>query len=155
MALALNATLPPTVAEFRKAFPEFVDVPDDKIEFELFSAMQWVDTYWSPIDAKLAVMYSAAHFISLHDDATGGASSGDGSGSGGGGGTVDPEVGKIYVKTVRFRDRMVTYERVDASAQKDTSAGTGSDASEFWEGTYYGKRYLSFLRRNVPHIAVI
>jgi len=152
MALVYNATLPPTVAEFRKAFPEFVDVSDDKIEFELFSAMQWVDTYWSPIDAKLAVMYSAAHFLAMHNSETGGASSG---GESGGGGTVDPEVGKIFVKTVRFRDRMVSYERVDAKGATSSEGSGGSDASEFWEGTYYGKRYLSFLRRNVPHIAVI
>jgi len=153
--MAFNATLPPTVAEFRSAFPEFAEVPDSKVEFELFSAMQWVDTYWSPIDAKLAVMYSAAHFLSMHDTASGGVISGDEGGSGGGGGAVDPEVGKIWVRTVRFRDRMITYDRVDASDATGGSSGTGSDASEFWEATYYGKRYLSFLRRNVPHVAVI
>jgi hypothetical protein len=60
------------------------------------------------------------------------------------------------VRTVRFRDRMVTYDRVDASdASGGGSAGGGSDASEFWEATYYGKRYLAYLRRNVPHVAVI
>ena len=110
--MTINPTLPPTVDEFRKVFPEFVDVSDEQVQFYLDTAMQWIDTFWYPIDAKLAVMYAAAHYLFLQDQATGGEITSGGSSGGGGGVTTDPEVGKIWVKSVRFRDRQVSYERV-------------------------------------------
>jgi hypothetical protein len=153
--MAINPTLPPTVDEFRKVFPEFVDVSDEQVQFYLDTAMQWIDTFWYPIDAKLAVLYAAAHYLYLHDQASGGTITG-GSESGGGGVVADPEVGKIWVKSVRFRDRQVTYDRVAAGADKQGGgASTSSAASEFWESTPYGEMYLSFRRRNVPHVAVV
>jgi len=153
--MTINPTLPPTVAEFRAAFPEFADVSDTQVQLYLDIGMQWVDKYWFSPDAKIAAMYAAAHYLSLHDRASGGEISGGG-GSGGGGGVVDPEVGLIWAKSVRFRDRQVTYERV-GTAQEKTSSGSGTVAgsSKFWEATPYGQLYLSFLRRNVPHVAVI
>jgi hypothetical protein len=156
--MAFNATLPPTVAEFRAVFPEFAAASDAQVEFYLFTGMQWVDTYWAPIDAKLAVMYAAAHFLWVQSQASGGTSldtGGSGSSGSGGGAQTDPEVGKIWARTVRFRDRMVTFERVNANDNQSGSSGGGSDASQFWEATAYGQMYLSFLRRNVPHVAVI
>ncbi len=154
----INATLPPTIDEFRKMFPEFDDVGDDHVQLYLDIGMLWVDTFWDPIDAKIAVMYVAAHYIWIHDLASGGTiSSGSEGGSGGsGGGPVDPEVGKIWVKSVRFRDRSVTYERVGMAS--DTSKSSGQDraaSAEFWESSPYGLMYLSFRRRNVPHCAVV
>jgi len=153
--MAINPTLPPTVAEFREAFPEFADVSDPQVQLYLDIAMQWVDTFWWPIDAKVAVMYAAAHYLSMHDQASGGEISGEGE-AGGGGGVVDPELGKIWVKSVRFRDRQVSYERVGTDSQKQSSGGGSFVASdEFWTATPYGQLYLSFRRRNVAHIAVI
>jgi len=150
----INPTLPPTVAEFRAAFPEFASVSDEQVQLHLDIGMQWVDTFWWPIDAKLAVMYSAAHYLSLHDQASGGEISGEG-GLGGGGGVVDPEVGKIWIKSVRFRDRQVSYERVGTDQPKVSTGGSTAASSEFWESTPYGQLYLSFRRRNVPHVAVV
>jgi len=156
--MAIDPTLPPTVAEFRALFPEFAGVSDERIQVNLDIAMMWVDTFWNPYDAKVAVMYAAAHYLSLHDQAAGGAISGGDEGGSGGGGVVDPELGKIWVKSVRFRDRQVTYDRVSLSDQKSSSSGggnTSSASSEFWEATKYGEIYLSYVRRNAPHIAVI
>jgi len=159
--LVLNPTLPPTVDEFRKMFPEFADVADDQIEFYIFEGMQWVDTYWEPIDAKLGVLYSAAHFLRMQDLASGGeiTSGGGDSGAGGSGGTlpVDPEVGKIWVKSVRFRDRQVTYDRVGIPGETSKAGGGDGTTSseEYWEATFYGQAYLKYRRRNVPHVAVV
>lgn len=153
--MAINPTLPPTVAEFRAAFPEFANVSDPQVQLYLDIAMQWVDTYWYSPDAKIAVMFAAAHYLSMHDQASGGEITGEGE-AGGGGGVVDPELGKIWVKSVRFRDRQVTYDRVGADSQKASSSGGSVAASdEFWSATNYGQMYLSFRRRNVAHIAVI
>ena len=153
--MAINPTLPPTVAEFRAMFPEFSDVDDPHIQVYLDLGMEWIDTFWFPRDAKVAAMYAAAHFLSLHDQASGGEISGEGE-AGGGGGVVDPELGKIWVKSVRFRDRQVSYERVGTGQQKQASGGGTTAASdEFWEATPYGLMYLSLRRRNVAHIAVI
>lgn len=153
--MTINPTLPPTIAEFRAAFPEFAEVSDAQVQLSLDTAMQWIDTFWFPIDAKLAVMYAAAHYLSLHDRASGGQISGGG-GTGGGGGVVDPEVGLIWVKSVRFRDRQVSYERVGVGQEKTSSGGgTTAASADFWEATPYGQLYLSFRRRNVPHVAVV
>jgi hypothetical protein len=148
----LNATLPPTVAEFRKMFPEFADMSDDTIQLRLDEGMLWVDTFWFPIDAKFAAMYVAAHYLSLHDRASGGVMH---SGSEGeeGGSAVDHEIGKIWIKSVRFRDRSVSYERV--GAPESQSGGESASSAEFWESTPYGQMYLSYRRRNVAHVAVV
>lgn len=155
--MTINPTLPPSVAEFRAVFPEFVWATDAQVQFYIDTALTWVDTYWFPVDAKLAVMYAAAHLLSWHDKTSGGVlSSGEGGSGGGGTPPVDPEIGKIFVKSVRFRDRMVSYERVGMSDQQQAGGGSEVAASdEFWESTGYGQIMLSFRRRNVPHIAVI
>lgn len=153
--MPINATLPPSVAEFRAMFPEFSEVSDEMIQLRLDEGMLWVDTFWYPIDAKFAVMYAAAHYLSLHDKASGGEISA-GEDSGGGGSVVDPEIGKIWIKSVRFRDRSVVYDRVGASEEKASGSGSEAAASaEFWTSTPYGQMYLSYRRRNVPHVAVI
>jgi hypothetical protein len=158
--MAIVPSLPPTVAEFRAAFPEFSGASDAQIQTALDTGMLWIDTFWFPYDSKMAVMYAAAHYLYLHDKASGGMITG-GSGTGGGGGTppvIDSEAGLIWVKSVRFRDRQVTYERVSGAAagEKESSGEkVTSSAKDFWESSPYGQLYLSFQRRNVPHIAVI
>jgi hypothetical protein len=153
----INATLPPTLAEFRAMFPEFASASDELVQVYLDIAMLWVDDFWDPLDAKIAALYAAAHYLEMHNRASGDTLFDDGSSGGiGGSGGSDPEVGKIWVKSVRFRDRMVSYARVDASSDTTASGGkTPSSAEEFWKGTIYGQMYLSFLRRNVPHVAVV
>lgn len=155
--MALTTTMPPTVDEFRAAFPEFASATDDQIQMALDTGMVWIDTWWFWPDAKMAVMYAAAHYLYLHDRASGGMIT---SGSSGPGGvtppTQDPELGLIWVKSVRFRDRSVTYERVGVAGESGSSGGTTTtSSSKFWESSPYGQLYLSFLRRNVPHVAVI
>jgi len=159
--MTINPTLPPTIEEFRAAFPEFDKISDPQVQLSIDTGMQWIDTYWFPIDAKLAAMYAAAHYLYLRLQAGGGAlSETEGSGGGGGdGGFIDPELGKIWTKSVRFRDRQVTYERVGAGSDKSSSGGGGStstvSSAEFWQSSPYGQLMLSFRRRNVPHVAVI
>jgi len=158
--MTINPSLPPTVEEFRAAFPEFSSASDSQIQTALDTGMLWIDVWWFPYDSKMAVMYAAAHYLFLHDRASGGLITG-GSGTGGGGGTppvIDSEAGLIWVKSVRFRDRSVTYERVSGAAAGDDGGGgttVTSSAKDFWESSPYGQLYLSFQRRNVPHIAVI
>ena len=153
MAIATN--MPPTVEEFRKAFPQFSTATDDQIQMAIDTGMTWVDVWWFWPDMKMAVMYAAAHYLTLNDRASGGAITGGG-GTGGGGSVTDPDVGLIWVKSVRFRDRSVTYDRVGTDSSESASAGPGSSsATDFWKSTPYGQLYLSFLRRNAPHVAVI
>jgi len=153
MAIATN--MPPTVEEFRKAFPQFSTATDDQIQMAIDTGMTWVDVWWFWPDMKMAVMYAAAHYLTLNDRATGGMITGGG-GTGGGGSVTDPDVGLIWVKSVRFRDRSVTYDRVGTDSSESSSAGPGqSSATDFWKSTPYGQLYLSFLRRNAPHVAVI
>jgi hypothetical protein len=156
--MTLTTTMPPTIEEFRNAFPEFESATDGQIQMAIDTAMTWVDVWWFWPDAKLAVMYAAAHYLWLHDKASGGLITGGGGTGGGSPPVIDSEAGLIWVKSVRFRDRMVTYDRVSGSA--DASGGSKaekvtSSAQDFWNSSPYGQLYLSFLRRNVPHVAVI
>jgi Protein of unknown function (DUF4054) len=155
--MAITTVMPPTVQEFRDAFPEFQSASDAQIQMALDTAMTWIDTWWFWPDAKLAVMYAAAHYLWLHDKASGGLITGGGGTGGGTPPVVDSEAGLIWVKSVRFRDRQVTYDRVSGSA--DASGGQSehvtSSSEDFWQSSPYGQLYLSFRRRNVPHIAVI
>ena len=70
MAIATN--MPPTVEEFRKAFPQFSTATDDQIQMAIDTGMTWVDVWWFWPDMKMAVMYAAAHYLTLNDRATGG-----------------------------------------------------------------------------------
>lgn len=150
--MAINPTLPPTVAEFRLMFPQFSAVSDEQVQLYLDIAMQWVDTFWFPTDAKIATMFAAAHYLWINDMASGGTISSGGESSAPA--PVDPELGKIWVKTIRFRDRSITYDRVGVASQQQ-GGGSSSAQAEFWESSPYGTMYLSFRRRNVPHVAVI
>ena len=153
--MAIATTMPPTVEEFRKAFPQFQSATDDQIQTAIDTGMTWIDVWWFWPDMKLAVMYAAAHYLTLHDRASGGLITGGG-GTGGGGAIEDPDVGLIWVKSVRFRDRSVTYDRVGTGKESSSGGGTTTtSATEFWQGSPYGEMYLSFLRRNAPHVAVI
>jgi len=151
--MTVPTTMPPTVEEFRKAFPQFATATDEQVQWAIDTGMTWVDDWWFWPDMKMAVMYAAAHYLTLNDRASGGVISGGG-GTGGGGSVTDPDVGLIWVKSVRFRDRSVTYDRVGTDEQKDAAMSTSS-ATDFWKSTPYGQMYLSFLRRNAPHVAVI
>lgn len=153
----INPSMPPTVDEFREAFPEFANVSDEQVQLYLDIGVSWVDTFWNPQDAKVASMFAAAHYLWLHDIASGGTLSASSSVSGGGTGTtpIDPEVGKIWVKQVRFRDRHVTYERVGLGQTADQGGQKQTDSGQFWESSPYGMLYLSYRRRNVAHVAVI
>ena len=156
--MAITTIMPPTIDEFRKAFPEFANATDDQIQMAIDTGMTWVDTFWFWPDVKLAVMYAAAHYLWIHDRASGGLiTKGSDGGIDGGAAPVDPEIGQIWVKSVRFRDRMVTYDRVGAASTPGGGGGSGTTttASKFWEASPYGQMYLSYQRRNVPHIAVI
>jgi len=155
----VNPTMPPTVEEFRKMFPEFAEVSDEHVQVFIDIGCSWVDPrFWFSPDAKVAAMFAAAHYLSMQDKASGGELTGS---TGGGvtppGGAVDPELGKIWVKSVRFRDRSVTYDRVSLTDQKKTNSAdaTKTASSEFWNATLYGQLYLSYRRRNVSHVAVI
>jgi hypothetical protein len=155
--MAVATTMPPTIAEFRAAFPEFQSATDAQIQMAIDTAMTWVDVWWFWPDAKLAVMYAAAHYLWLHDKASGGLITGGGGTGGGTPPVVDSEAGLIWVKSVRFRDRQVTYDRVSGSAEGSggSSETITSSSEDFWQASPYGQLYLSFRRRNVPHIAVI
>ena len=155
--MAITTIMPPTIAEFRAAFPEFASASDDQVQMAIDTAMTWVDVWWFWPDAKLAVMYAAAHYLWLHDKTSGGLITGGGASGGGTPPVIDSEAGLIWVKSVRFRDRSVTYDRVSGAAGGESSKTEHitSSSEDFWNSSPYGQLYLSFRRRNVPHVAVI
>lgn len=153
--MAINPTLPPTVAEFRALFPEFADTSDERVQYNLDIGMTWIDSFWFSPDDKIVVLHTAAHYLYIQTIAGGTAVSGGSEEGGGGGGVVDPELGKIWIKSIRFRDRHIVYDRVGVQQQAGGGSSSKAASDEFWKASPYGQIVLSYRRRNVPHIAVI
>lgn len=126
---------PPTAAEFKARFPEFIDVPDAQIDVLLMEAGLMVDNSWSSQDDfTMGRLYLAAHLLSEQQEA--------GSGEEGGGGMVGD------VASESFGPLSITYNR----------GGSSSSSSDFvstYSTTFYGRRFLALLRVNKPAIVAI
>jgi hypothetical protein len=64
----------PTTAEFFERFPEFeaMGVEEPAVAAALLDAARRVDTTWTAGDYPTAILYLAAHFVSVNADAVGG-----------------------------------------------------------------------------------
>ena len=123
----------PTVAEFKTRFPALVvGKSDDLIQMFLDEANRSVDTSWIEGDYKTAIMFLAAHNMSMEDASVGA----------GGGGT-----GSGVVSSESFGGMSISYDNSD-SANDDA-------AKSEWGGTEYGRRFYRLLKLNKPAIVSI
>lgn len=71
--IAGMAYTPPTLSDFRIRFPEFVDTPDERIEYFLADATaRGPGQDWLDADRALGVMYLAAHGLAQSSALAGG-----------------------------------------------------------------------------------
>lgn len=121
----------PTVAEFKTRFPAVAgSKSDDTIQAYLDEATNTVDESWREQDYKIAIMYLAAHNMTLEDTA-----------AAGGGGTSG------VVSSESFGGMSISY---------DNSKGTDNAAANSqWGATFYGQQFYLLLKRNKPSIVVI
>ncbi|KRE07451.1 hypothetical protein ASE63_22390 [Bosea sp. Root381] len=126
----------PTLSQFRTKFPTFAGVGDDTINAAIQEASASVDRSWIEADYQPAILYLAAHILTVD-----GALYGDIGSIGGviGAGLVsEAKVGDVQVKL----------------GSAGGGAGGGGSSSGY-ASTPYGRRYMELLRRNQPAIALV
>jgi hypothetical protein len=122
------AYVPPTVAEFKAAFPSFVDVPDAQVQFALDEAQLYVDDCWIEEFRRPAVMLYAAHALTLQGLGTGAESQAAAQGAS---------------DMRRIKSGGFELERASSAS----SGGTGA-VPDPWGMTSYGRQFYALLRRN-------
>lgn len=117
----------PTVDDFRARFPE-IDATDAVIQTAINDAADMVDTTWLEKDYQKAILFLAAHYVTI--------------------GAAE-EVGTIgdeqTIASESFGPISVSYQKTEGGASNGSTFGT----------TGYGRRYLELLRLNFPAIVVV
>lgn len=126
----------PTPAEFKTRFPAFADTDDERIAIFIADAERKIDNTWRVQDYQPAILYLAAHLLTLSggedgDDPVGDATTGD-------------------VVGESFGQMSISY------AKKAALNAPGSSA---WQSTYgttpFGREFLSLARGNKPPVVAI
>lgn len=140
--MASHATLIGGVSlqAFKDSVPEFARIKDSLLISTLNEATVWVDKpAWDPKDYPWALMYMAAHLLATQRA------------NAPGGGAVSGLDNELYISSVSFGDRRVSFAK--------RFSGGGKDALEVLTGelesTRYGQQYLALQRRNFPAVAII
>jgi hypothetical protein len=131
-----------SIYAFRSQFSEFDTVADADIASALDTATLWVDPLiWSATDYPQALLFWAAHFLSLKQMQLASVEFG-------GTGASD-----IYIRSISFGERHVVFnERKDTASESDKMLGPGE---QMLLDTIYGQLFLQLRSRNVFPIAVI
>jgi hypothetical protein len=130
----------PNIFAFRSRFPEFKDSSDADIALSLTVAELWVDPkVWNEIDYPHALLFWAAHFLSLKEQQLASADFG-------GSGATD-----LFVRSIGIGERRVMF------GERGAFKGEGSmgPGEALLEQTIYGMLYLTLRARNVPSVLVI
>lgn len=124
----------PTIAEFKARFPTVAGTKSDPtIQAFLDEATNTIDTSWRESDYKIAIMYLAAHNMTMEDNVDAGAGGGITSG---------------LIASESFGGMSISY---DNSKSSMSEAAVNSQ----WGGTIYGQNFYLLLKRNKPAIVVI
>lgn len=128
----------PTLEQFRTKFPTFSGVADATINAASDEARSSVDTTWIEADYQPAILYLAAHILTIDGALIAASDLGGAGGIVGAGLVSDMKVGDVSVKMAG-----------------SASGGGGSGFSSGYATTPYGRRYLELLRRNHPAVALV
>ena len=131
------------VFAFRAKFSELSSASDPDVGEALDTAAIWVDPLiWSIRDFPLAVLFWAAHFLTLKMWQLASAQLGAGTGS------TD-----LFLRSISFGERRILFgERKLGQAAAANMLGPGE---ELLSQTIYGQLYLSLRSRNVIPIAIV
>lgn len=119
----------PTTTEFKARFPEYKSVSNTRITMFLTEAAGFVDESWQEADYKPAIMFRAAHELSI-----------EGADGEGGEGELGP------VTSEKLGDASTTY-----ASKTDGYSGSDKELAS----TRYGRRFLELLMRNHRTIGII
>lgn len=131
---------PPTAATFKVRYPEFAAVPDATVTAILGEAALEVGPSWIEDDRAPAQMALTAHLLVMQGALGGLITSADGSSVQ----TSGP------VSRVKVGDVETTF-----SSPSGSSGGSEGGSQSEYALTAYGRRFLRYLRRSFPPVAVV
>lgn len=128
----------PTAAQFKAKFPTFASVGDPTIDLAIQEASASVDLTWIEADYQPAILYLAAHIMTIDGVVIAGSDLGSAGGVINAGLVSEMKVGDV---------------QVNLAGAAGGSGGAG--AATGLRSTGYGMRYLELLRRNHPAVALV
>lgn len=151
----------PSAAQFRARFPEFT-ASDPDIDAVIAAAMLWVDVgQWDEGDYQPAILYLAAHYLKLSQDAALAAIPGATGSSGSSESTTTSTDIDTFLQSVQIGDRKVTWGKLGTQSTSRSGVGgvgtlQGKVTSDLILGrTLYGLEYIRLRRRNIIPILVV
>jgi hypothetical protein len=130
-----------SIYQFRSRFSEFDTVPDADIADALDISSMWLDpNLWSAADYSLALMFWAAHYLSLKQQQLASVQFG-------GTGSSD-----IFIRQISFGERRVAFNQRKNEMASEKMLGPGEQML-LW--TIYGQQFLQLRARNIIPVAII
>ncbi|HEV7258940.1 MAG TPA: DUF4054 domain-containing protein [Bosea sp. (in: a-proteobacteria)] len=128
----------PTLEQFRTKFPTFAGVAGPTITAAIQEASASVGTSWIEADYQPAILYMAAHLMTLDGALFEALGAGAAGGLMGAGLVTETKVGDAQVKL-----------------GGNSGSSGGSASSSGLSSTPYGLRYRDLLKRNQPAVALV
>jgi hypothetical protein len=144
------AYIVPTADDLKSRFPEFADVADATIDPFIQAALLWVDESWFERDYPYAIIYLAAHYLTMYQRALAAGATG----GGGGGGTGETAV-QTYVSDIKFEDFQVKFGTSGRVTTTTGGAAGISAGAALMASTPYGMLFTQLLKRNVVPAAIV
>jgi hypothetical protein len=129
----------PTAEAFKVKFPTFASVADPTVTAAIAEAGTSVDNTWIEADYQPAILYLAAHIMTLDGVVIAASDLGSAAGAINAGLVSEMKVGDVAVKLG------------GSSSSGGGAGGSGTGLAS----TGYGRRYLELLRRNHPAVALV
>jgi hypothetical protein len=128
------------IYQFRSLFDEFSSASDADIGSSLDISNLWLDpTLWSAQDFPLAIMFWAAHYLSLKLQQLASVEFG-------GTGATD-----LYIRQISFGERHVAFNQRSYEQAAEKMLGPGE---QMLMSTIYGMQFIQLRSRNVIPVAV-
>jgi hypothetical protein len=129
------------IYQFRSRFPEFASVLDADIAMALDTGAVWLDqAKWTVRDYPLALLYFAAHYLSLQQQELASVQFG-------GVGESD-----LYLRSISIGERHVTFAQRKYITAAEKMLGPGE---QMFLLTIYGQYFIQLRSRNIFPIAVV
>lgn len=130
------------VEAFQAKFSAFASTDEADIAeaIDTASIMVGDQTQWSSTDYALAVLYYAAHFLSLQEIEAASSQ------------LAGPGESDIFVRQISFGERRISFEQRNLAKTGTQTTGPGES---MLEDTIYGQLYLQLRSRNIVGVASI
>jgi hypothetical protein len=125
----------PTAEDFKTRFPEFGTVSDSLVTAIIAEQEPQVGDTWIDADRRPALMYLVAHLLNMS-----------------GYPAPTAEAAVINAQRGQMKRRKVGDVETEYAG---TSSAANASASDIYSVTFYGRMFLSYLRRNFAPFAVV